>query len=355
MRGDGRVFKRGPVWWIAYSSNGQESRESSRSPRRSEARMLLTQRLAQRDQGTLPSAGSRTVRLSTLLEALVTDLALRNVASLRHIQSHLAHVTAFCGTMRAQDVTETVIDRFVQAQRAAGAAPASVNRRTGLLGQALKLGYRRQQVLRVPHIRRLPVDNVREGFFEAADLDRLLPHLPPYLQDITRFGYYTGWRKGEILSLEWRDVDLKAGTVRLRSAQSKTRRGRQIPLHGPLRRVIDHRATQRTVGDRLVPYVFHREGRRVRDIDTAWKTATRKAGIPYRLFHDLRRTAVRNMVQAGIPERVAMAISGHATRSMFDRYHIVSDADLREAMRRLEAFASGQLLYMQKESDEDAG
>jgi integrase len=147
--------------------------------------------------------------------------------------------------------------------------------------------------------------------FERPDLEAVVTALPAYLQDFTRFAYLTGWRKGEIISLKWTDVDRDAGAIRLRPEAAKTGRGRTVMLEGDLAELIDRRWQGRLFEKdgsvRVAALVFHRDGEPVGDFRKAWATACHAAGVPDKLFHDLRRTAARNMVRAGVPERVAMA------------------------------------------------
>src|SRR5260370_7650912 len=122
-------------------------------------------------------------------------------------------------------------------------------------------------------------------------------------------------------TLEWRDVDLSGRDLCLRPEVSKNKDGRPLPLRGELLEII-HRANEKRRPD--CPYVFQDDGQPIGDFRKAWKTACKKAGLGGIIVHDLRRTAVRNMVRAGIPERVAMELSGHRTRRVFDRYTIVT-------------------------------
>jgi integrase len=193
----------------------------------------------------------------------------------------------------------------------------------------------------VPKFPSLPEHNTRQGFFERDEFEALVVHLPPYLQDLARFGYLTGWRKGEITSLTWADVDYRGRVIRLRPEASKSGQGRLLGLEGELWQLIERRWAARHMGERLIPWMFHRNGVRIGNFRKAWGSACKRAGMAGKLFHDLRRTAVRNMVRAGVRERVAMAISGHRTRSVFDRYNIVSDADLRDAIVKTVAYVAG--------------
>jgi integrase len=233
---------------------------------------------------------------------------------------------------------------------AEGKKPATLNRETQLLGQAFRLGQERRLVQRIPHIRHLPERNARQGFFEQGEFERVVEYLPEYLKDFARFAYLSGWRKGEIAQLQWTDVDRQAHVIRLRPSFSKTHEGRILALHGELWELIERRWEVRG----SVPWVFHRQRLQIGDFKKSWRTTCRKAGMPGKLFHDLRRTAVRNMVRAGVPERVAMAISGHKTRSIFDRYNIVNEADLRDAMSKTETYLKNSSRTIPAQNDKGA-
>jgi integrase len=187
--------------------------------------------------------------------------------------------------------------------------------------------------------------NTRTGFFEPEQYAAVKAKLDPPLQVVVTFAYLTGWRvKSEVLRLQWRQVDFAAGTVTLDPHTTKNGEGRTFPFTAELRALLEAQRAytdevQRKLG-RIIPHVFHRwGGKRICDFRGAWRNARIAAGVPDRIVHDFRRTSVRNLVRAGIPERVAMTMTGHLTRSVFERYNIVSPADLRDAAKRLDEAA----------------
>lgn len=188
---------------------------------------------------------------------------------------------------------------------------------------------------RRPHFPKLAESQPRQGFFEHAEYLAVRRQLPPTHQDILDFGYLSGWRRGEIEALEWRDVDRQGNVIRLRPELSKNTHGRTLVLSGPLLLVIDRRWQARALG---CPFVFHIGGKQVGTWRRRWLSACKAAGVPGKLFHDLRRTVVRNLVRSGVPERVAMTVTGHKTRSVFDRYNVVSTGDLQDAAGRLAVY-----------------
>ena len=207
-----------------------------------------------------------------------------------------------------------------------------------------------------PHIPLLQENNVRKGFFEPEQLVDVLKHLPAEIKPVIRFAAITGWRiNSEVLPLEWRNVDFAAGEIRLDAGTTKNGEARTFPFTADLRTLLkaqhaEHKRLRKA--GMLEPWVFYRmvaEGRRGKKkpqpivaFTVAWKKACIAAGCPGRIPHDLRRTAIRTMVRRGVPERVAMMLSGHRTRSVFERYNIVSHTDLNDAARKLDGIGVTQ-------------
>jgi integrase len=176
--------------------------------------------------------------------------------------------------------------------------------------------------------------------------------MPEAVRPVVRFAFLIGWRcASEVLPLQWRNVDFKAREVRLDPGASKTGEPRVFPFTSELRELLDARwreHEQLQEAGVLCPWVFCRVERtrtgatkaeRIHSFTGAWRTACRKAGVPGRFVHDLRRSFVRNAVRAGIPDAVVQRLSGHKTRSILERYNITSDGDLRGAAARLDEHA----------------
>jgi site-specific recombinase XerD len=256
---------------------------------------------------------------------------------LREVEDRLAHLDRFFRDRRIASIGSTDITEYVDKRQAEGAANSTINRDLAVLNKMLRLAYENNKLFRPPVIHRLKERAPRQGFFEREQYEAVRQHLPPDHQLAVTIAHTYG-------TLELRQVDLEAGTLRLEPGSTKNEDGRVVyltpELKGLLAAQVERvRALERGMG-RIISCLFpHLRGRhrgeRMQDFRGTWQTACRKAGCPGMLRHDFRRTAVRNMVNAAVAERVAMKITGHKTREVFDRYHIVSPADLQEASRRI--------------------
>src|SRR6266576_1397798 len=360
-RGQGRVFQRtgSPFLWVAYYSHGKEIREVAKHVRTGdkleiteknhhEAERFLKHRLGElvaEKHGGRAFVGPQQERvtINKLLGGLESDYRLRDRWN-RKVASNVKPLREHFGTWRAVEVTSEAIGTYIENLREQKYSNATANRRTQLLGQAFKIAIRNKLLSAIPFIPRLSeLGNERQGFFETADFEAVVSHLPEYLRDFCRFGFVTGWRKGSIESLRWSDVG--EDVIYLRAANSKTRKPETMPLEGELLSIIERRRTAAVIQEenkepRFAEFVFHHKGEPIGDFRKAWATACKRAGVGHRLFHDLRRTASRNMIDAGVQQAVAMKITGHKTDSMFRRYAIVNEDQKREALQQTQEYLS---------------
>jgi integrase len=288
------------------------------------------------------------VTFDKLAEEFLTDYRINKMKSIARAEINVNQLKKKFEGCRVPQITKPKIKEYIEKRLKDGVAGGTVNRELSALKRILNLGAKQTppKIDRVPHIPMLKENNIRRGFFEHGDFLALCEQIPQYLKPFVTFAYKTGWRHSEITVLTWRHVDLDNGIVRLETGETKTDEARTIYLDDELKEIFQTQWENRKKGKKIIPYVFpNAKGTdKIKRFDKAWKTACKKAGIGKRYFHDFRITAVRNMVRSGIPERVAMMISGHKTRSVFDRYNIVSDTDLKLAAQKQETFLKSQMV-----------
>ena len=348
-RGNGGVFqvKGSRFWWISYQLNGKTNRESSGELTKTAAAGKLKARLLAIGNGNFLGPRIEKITVDELYEDLVQDYRINGQAVEWAESVWNVHLKDFFSGMRAANLGSNQIAAYVEKRRKENTAPATVNRELALLRRAFSIAFdaEPQKVSRIPKFRRFITSekgNERRGFVEEPQYRKLMDAAGPlWLRGLMALAYNFGFRRGELLGnpkkgsepMRCSQVDLLAGTVTLYSGETKNDEGRTVALTEECRLLL----TELRRGKKPEDYLFTREkGEVIKDFRGTWDKLTEAAGVPGLLFHDFRRSSVRNMIRRGVPQKTARTVSGHKTDAVFSRYNIVSEDDIRDAARRIE-------------------
>jgi integrase len=340
------------IWFAQYRHHGKTVRVSTGEKSKMAALSVLRSLMTERDSGLAPD--SNKLRYGDLRRMLIDNYREKENRTLtvgadgEETVHGLKQLDQFFGFspnnsgLRVSEITPQTSQEFARKRREQGVGNAIINRGLACLRRMLRIAYEDSRIPRVPKIHFLKEPPARKGFLELEKFDELVNLLPTHLKPLIIFLYYCGVRGGEALQIEWHQVDLDRRLITLTEEQAKTDEERIVPL--PSQLVMLLRAMEPKMGK-----VFDSTNLR-----NEWQIACAACGLGTRTLvksengwpwykysglaiHDLRRSAVRNLVTvAGVPEKVAMTISGHKTRDVFDRYNIVSTKDVSAAMTRLE-------------------
>jgi len=336
--GAGTIFQRGKVWYVSFWADGRQIQKSSGSTKRQDAVRLRDQLLGKKARGEMGPAAADKITCGELLDDLLEHAKHNVKASTEKIWKLVveASLRPFFGHRKAATLSTALLKEYRRKRLAEGRSEATCNRELSMLRTAFNLGRKctPTKILIVPYFPMVAEAHVRQGFLTDEQYELLRDALPDYLRPLFVTAYFTGVRLGELLAIRWDQVDWDQGFITLSSADTKTGHSRVVPvLDGDMRHWLQW-ARENADG---CPAVFHRDGVPIKEFRFTWRKACAAAGVPELKFHDLRRTAVRNMRRDGVPQVVRMRISGHRTDSMERRYNIVDIEDIqsaRELMQR---------------------
>ena len=334
-------------WWIAPVINGRQVPQSTKTEDHEEARANLNSLEGKVADGIPITPRTNCSSLRELADDLKTDYRTRKRRTLPDLERRLDnHITPNLGHFMAHRISSATIGDYIRIRQEEGAANATINRELSAISRAFTLAQRSGKVLTRPHIEKLIEDNEREGLFTEEQFRAVLAKADTLTRDILILAYYTGWRRSSLTEPTWDRVDFRSGILHGRQMKNRKRVGfpfAEFPeVTGMLeRRHEETRKLQKKTGQ-IIPWVFHRNGQRVRSWRGAWEAARTKAGLPGKLIHDFRRTAVTNMLDAGIPVDVIMDIVGFKTVQMVMRYAQTRQRRLREAGAMLRERLSGK-------------
>ena len=341
------IFLRGSIWWIRYTHRGRQIRESSGSSVYGDADRLLKKRQGDVVTGKFAGLQPERITISELLDDVEQDYRDNARKSLRQLLSRLKRLRPAFGSMRAAvDFSRDRVNKYRSERLRDGASRAAINREMEILQRAWTLAEQCDppKVNRSFHFPMFEENNVRTGFLEDDGYEALLGALPAHVKPLLVIAYHVPCRLGELTNLLMSQLDFNAAEIVLNPGETKNGEGRRMPMFGPMRECL---LMQKSIRDNTFPncpYVFFgKNGGRIVDFRKAWKAACKKAGVNESLiFHDLRRSAARNMRRAFVAEATIMKIAGWKTANMFRRYDIQDGRDIQRAAEIMEERLASQ-------------
>lgn len=368
-KGTGCIYQRAgtSVWWIKYSRNGKPFCESSHTTDKRKAGKLLRTRLGEISTGTFLGPQIERVTIADLAEDFLSEYRANGRHSIGNAEARWnLHLKPFFGCLRVVEVSTPSLNRYVESRQQQQAKNATINRELAALKRMFNLGRANQKLRTVPVFPRLTENNVRQGYLEDGQYKKLLEYCPElWFRTAVELARTYGWRKAEVINMRVSQINLLQRTIRLEPGTTKNREGREVTLTEAAYTLL----RECVIGKGLTDHVFTRpNGVPVRDFRKMWRSACiyaglgkmvcrtcgetangsecetcKKGGKPsgrlqYRglIVHDLRRTAARNLRRAGVAEGVIQKIGGWKTRSVFERYAIVDQSDIADAMSKLQ-------------------
>jgi len=384
MRRSGSVFrpvykdrhghlKKARTFWVQYHNlSGRRVREATEAKTAKEAEKILRERQERVAAGKPVQASFEAVTLADLYKMVVNDYAEKKRRSAKRVAQAWAHLKDFFGEeTKAVTITEVRVDQYKAHRRSEQATTGTLRIELALVRRMYRLAAKKKVIPfdAAPSITLPAAPEARSGFMTDSEIDALVDVMPGYLKPAVKALALTGWRTSEILSREWRHVS--GDWLILDPGEGKTRQARQFPLVGEIREVIKAQreytdAIERSAG-KVIPYVFHHNGKRIGSFRKTWMTACVQIGLGHevrdkdgrlvekiatRTPHDLRRSAARRLVLAGVAQKAAMDLMGHKTASIFNRYAITDSEVALDAVRKLTAYRIEQKARAEREADQ---
>jgi len=336
------LFKRGSVWWMSFTYSGKQHRQSTESEDKKLAQRILDKVKGEIAEGKwfekLPGE-DRTFK--ELMEKYMAEHSAPKKASTERDRSSLTHLLPFFGEFLLEDITQRLINEYKTFRRIEGTSPCTTNRELALLKHAFNVAIKEWEWISENPVLKISMEKEppsRDRWLTYAEEEKLLATSPPWLREIVIFAIETGCRREEILSLNWRDVDLLKKVVIIFGRKTGDRRA--IPLTQRAFEILRLRGdSKRKIMSLVQNLVFnHPEGQKV-NINTlrgAFEDSLRRAKIEGFRFHDLRHTFASHLAQNGVDPYTIQKLMGHRTFTTTQRYAHHYSESLRRGIKSLE-------------------